>query len=396
MTPATRVRLFAVLREIAGDSYVEVEPAVTTVGAAVDQLCNRFGKRFTEIAAVSSVVVDGERASLDTPLTGTEEIALLPPVSGGSPVRKKKPPSRPKKVLLLVNPRARSVTRAKVDLIQQALSLDFNLTVAQTARRGHGAESARQAVEDGYHMIVVFSGDGTINEVVNGIAGTSVALGILPGGATNVLARILGIPPDPVEAASQLIDLSLEARARRLHLGEANGRYFVINCGVGLDASIMARVESRSPESKLSHERAAFFASVREINSYITRKPELTVRVDGGPELAAVSVLIGKLNPYAFFKNWEMKLTPEASLHGGLDVLAVQQLSSLKVPKIAYQVFVSGDITQNPSAHYSHNVSEIEIVSSGRAFPVQVDGDYVGDHDALSVRLVRDALWVVA
>jgi diacylglycerol kinase family enzyme/molybdopterin converting factor small subunit len=392
--PTVRVRLFAVLRELAGASEVDVSQAAT-VQDVVDELGDRFGERFSKIAAVSSVVVDGERATPAQSLTGIEEVALLPPVSGGAP-RKQKAPARPKKVLLLVNPRARSVSQANVEVIEKALSVDFDLTVAETARRGHGAETAQQAVKDGFHMIVVFSGDGTINEVVNGMANTGVALGIIPGGATNVLARILGIPTDPVEATAQLINLALEARARRLHLGDANGRFFVINCGVGLDAAIMARVESQSPSSKTSHERVALFASMREVGRYMTRKPEMTIRVDGGLELAAISVLIGKLNPYAFFKNWEMKLTPEASLHGGLDVLAVQQISSIAVPKIAYQVFVSGDITNNPAGHYSHNVGEIEISSPGRSFPVQVDGDYVGDHNALNVRLVRDALWVVA
>jgi diacylglycerol kinase family enzyme/molybdopterin converting factor small subunit len=384
----TRVRLFAVLREIAGSSEVDADGG--TVGAVVGDLSERFGDRFARVAEVSSVVVDGERAEHGLVLKGSEEVALLPPVSGGAPRKRK-----PKKVLLLVNPRARSVSSYTVEIIEKAMSVDFDLDVAETARRGHGADTAREAVEKGYQMIVVFSGDGTINEVVNGMAGTDVALGIIPGGATNVLARILGIPNDPVEAAAQLIHLASEARARRLHLGDANGRKFVINCGIGLDAAVMARVESRSPRSKTSHERAALFSSLREVNKYMTRAPELTVRIDGGLELAAVSVLIGKLNPYAFFKNWEMKLTPEATLHGGLDVLAVQHLSSLRMPKIAYQVFVSGDITKNPAAHYSHNVEEVEIAAS-RPFPVQVDGDFVGDHQALSVRLVRDALWVIA
>lgn len=76
------MRLFAVLREIAGASGLEVEGE--TVRDLVEALAEKFGPRFDEIARAGSVVVDGERASLDHPLTGTEEVALLPPVSGGS------------------------------------------------------------------------------------------------------------------------------------------------------------------------------------------------------------------------------------------------------------------------------------------------------------------------
>ena len=300
----------------------------------------------------------------------------------------------PRRLLLLVNPKARTVSPARVQLIEKALSADFDLEVAETARRGHGAEAAAGAVAAGFDVLVVFSGDGTINEVVNGIAMTDTALGIIPGGATNVLSRVLGIPQDPVEAATTLIRHALEARARRMHLGRANGRYFAINCGVGLDAAVMSRVEAVGPRTKLAHERVAFFAALREVNSYIAGGDHLLVRVDGRPGVEAKAVLIAKQQPYAYFKSWGLKFHPRASGQAGLDVLALRKLSSLGVPRLAWQVFAGG-LETNRNVDYSHDAGHVEVRGRG-AFPVQVDGEYVGTFTDLGVELVRDALWVIA
>src|SRR3990172_4629290 len=137
------------------------------------------------------------------------------------------------RVLLVVNPVARTVSRPTLAVIEKALSADFKLEVLETLERGHATEVARDAALDGVDLVVVFSGDGTINEAVNGLAGTDVALGVLPGGATNILVRALGMPLDPVEATGVLIAKALDGEARRLHLGVADGRYFAVNCGAG-------------------------------------------------------------------------------------------------------------------------------------------------------------------
>ena len=135
------------------------------------------------------------------------------------------PRPKPERVLLVANPVARTVSRQVLDVIEKAMAADFKLDVDETRRRGHATELARSAVRDGYDMVVVFSGDGTVNEVVNGLAHSDVALGVLPGGATNVLARVLGMPADPVEATGWLLGAALRGRYRRIGLGHADGRY---------------------------------------------------------------------------------------------------------------------------------------------------------------------------
>ncbi|MDP9343828.1 MAG: MoaD/ThiS family protein [Actinomycetota bacterium] len=381
------VRLFAALRELAGTSTVDVHG--DSVQDLVGALSEKYGSRFGEIARAGTVVVDGERASFDRRLEGTEEVALLPPVSGGSG----RP--RPQRVLLVVNPVARTVSRAKLDVIEKALAADFKLDVDETTGRGHAMELARAAAADGYDLVVVFSGDGTLNEAINGLAGTDAGLGIIPGGATNVLARVLGIPEDPVEATGLLIGWALEGRGRLVPVGNAGGRRFAFACGIGLDALAMARVDEAKAPSKQAYERAALSAVLRSaLLSYAGRDPDLTVRVDGGEPVEAISVLIGRSNPYTYYKRWGIKVTPQASLDGGLDVLTARRLARRSALRLIVQLFGSGKHVKRRDMDYVHDATEVEIEGSS-PFPLQVDGDYLGTRERLTVTVERDALWIV-
>src|SRR5438034_3266055 len=130
------------------------------------------------------------------------------------------------RLLLVVNPVARTVSKPTLAVIEKALSADFVLEVAETKGKGHASELAAQAVADGIDLVVVFSGDGTINEAVNALAGTEVALGVLPGGATNALARAPGLPTAPVECTGSRIATALAEPSTKLHHGRAVGPTF--------------------------------------------------------------------------------------------------------------------------------------------------------------------------
>ncbi|HLB61576.1 MAG TPA: diacylglycerol kinase family protein [Actinomycetota bacterium] len=300
------------------------------------------------------------------------------------------------RLLLVVNPVARTVSKPTLAVLEKALSADFKLEVVETAERGHATELARQAAEEGVDLVVVFSGDGTINEALNGLAGTEVALGVLPGGATNILARALGLPTEPIEAAGVLIDRALAGVSRRIHLGVADGRYFAVNCGAGVDAAAMARLERKFPKTKGSFDRAAFVAVMRSVlASYAGRSADLAVRVDGGEVAPSISVLIGRTDPYTYFKGWGLRVTPQASLEKGLDVLSARRLPRRSVARIAFQVFGSARHVRGRDMDYFHDASHVEVTSA-RPFPVQVDGDVLDKRSRLDIELARDALWVVA
>lgn len=306
--------------------------------------------------------------------------------------------ARPERALLVVNPVARSVTRPVVEVIEKALAADLKLDVHETNARGHATELARDAVARDFHLIVAFSGDGTINEVANGLVGTDVALGVIPGGATNVLARGLGIPDDPIEATVRLIHSVLGSRSRRINLGQANGRHFTFSCGAGLDAAAMGWLDARKAKltTRRSYEWAALFAVIKEgIGSYAGRTADLRVRVDGDHLRPAISVLVANTHPYAYFKRWGLKVTPEAAVDSGLDVLSAHRLTRRGIPRLAWQLFVSAKHTRGKHMDYRHDATRLEVVGDD-PFPVQVDGDYLGLRDRLDVGLVRDALCVYA
>lgn len=265
-----------------------------------------------------------------------------------------------------------------------------------TFEAGDAVRFARRAAGAHHDLVIAAGGDGTINEVVNALAGTETAMAPLPGGATNILVRALGLPLDPVEATGMLISKALDDDAFKLHLGRADGRYFAVNCGAGVDAAAMRRLDTKFPKTKSKFDRAAFRAVAWELLAgYAGRTPDLQVRIDGGEPHPSLSVMVGRTDPYTYYKDRGLRMTPEASLDGGLDVISVRKLARRSVPRIAWQVFGSARHVQHRDIDYVHDAARV-LVTAEEPFPVQVDGDSMGDHRRLEVDLAREALWVVA
>src|SRR4029077_151117 len=145
-------------------------------------------------------------------------------------------PARPRKkrMLIIVNPYATTVSDRLKNLVVYALQGRYEVEAVSTEAQNHATEIGREAVDGGYDLVVAFGGDGTLNEIANGLAGTDVPVTILPGGSTNVVARTLGIPNDVVDATEHLLGLADRFEPRRIDLGIANGRHFVFSCGCGL------------------------------------------------------------------------------------------------------------------------------------------------------------------
>lgn len=300
------------------------------------------------------------------------------------------------RVLLLVNPVARTVSQPTLAVIEKALSADFKLDVIETVERGHATEIARQAVQDEIELLIVFSGDGTINEAVNGLAGSTVALGALPGGATNIFVRALDWPTEPVEATGVLIDKALDGEIRELDLGRADGRYFAVNCGAGVDAAAMKRLDTKFPKTRSRFERAAFRAVAGELLlGYAGRAADLTVTIDDGEPMPSLSVMVGRTDPYTYYKGRGLRVTPDASLDTGLDVLSCRRLPLRRIAAVGWQILGSARHVLGKDIDYVHDASRVEIVAD-EPFPVQVDGDLMEDHRRLEITLARDALRVLA
>ena len=186
------------------------------------------------------------------------------------------------RLLLIANVKGRSFSPSGWRSWRRPWPRSIKVQVAETKRHGHATHVARGAVHEGYDVVVAMGGDGTLNEVANGLAGSRVPLGILPGGGTNVFARSLGIPEDLFEASAILLEAA-NAEPRRIPLGRADGRYFVFTCGMGFDGAIVRTVERRQRLKKAGGELFYLWSGVLAFRRYDRRSPHLTV--SWGPEL---------------------------------------------------------------------------------------------------------------
>src|SRR5256714_8681570 len=149
-----------------------------------------------------------------------------------------------KRMLVIVNPYATTVSDRLKNLVVYALESRYAVEAVDTEKRSHATELCREAAREGYDVVVAFGGDGTVNEAANGLAGYETPLTVLPGGSTNVWCRSLGIPNDVVDATEHLLSIADDFRPRRVDLGRVNDRYFVFGSGVGLDPSVVERVDA--------------------------------------------------------------------------------------------------------------------------------------------------------
>jgi len=301
------------------------------------------------------------------------------------------------RIHLVVNPSASSVTARGRVVIAKALSADHEVTVVETARRGHATRLARSAAEAGVDVVVVLGGDGTLNEAANGLAGTATALAALPGGSTNVFARTLGLPDDPIEATGQLLDALAAGSIHRVGLGSVNGRWFLFHTGIGFDAAVVAAVERRGALKRwANHVLFGWAALTTWLRGYDRSRPRFAVEVPGRPmiEDARFTVCLNT-DPYTYVGTRPFTIAPDATLDRPLVLVTLRSLDVVPVARIMASALGSGErLRRDPSVVYQTDVVEAEIVGYG-PIPHQVDGDYLGDVERLSLRHEPDVLSLV-
>jgi diacylglycerol kinase family enzyme len=322
------------------------------------------------------------------------------PDGSGTPVR---PPK--KRMLIIVNPYATTVSDRLKNLVVYALEGRYEVEAVSTEAQHHAIEIGREAREGGYDIVVAFGGDGTLNEVANGLAGTDVPVSVLPGGSTNVVCRTLGIPNDVVDATEHLLGLADRFRPRKVDLGIANRRHFVFACGAGLDATAAKRVDSH-PRMKARGGRWYYtWAAVSGFyRSYLRKPVRMRLQVDGR-FAEGVTAIAQNSDPFTYFGSRPLRVCENAALDNGtLSVAMLRRAAQRDVPTIALRVLTKSlrSSGHRQIDHYD-GVTEgrIESVSRDpagrlRAFPVQVDGDYIGDHHELEIGIAPGALTVIA
>ena len=295
-------------------------------------------------------------------------------------------------VLLISNERAGSVSARTKEVITKALQADFKLEAVDTTGRDHATELAQDAVDRGFDAVLVFGGDGTVNEAAQGVVATDVALGILPGGSTNVMARSLGIPRDPVEATAYMASRLRSDTYRRVGVGRVNARYFLFSAGMGLDAEVVRRVEA-DPEGKRKSADWTFVfnAFSAAFTDYRGEEPQITVEVDGREPYQTLLSVCCNARPFTYFKRFAVDVCPESSLDKRLDFFGLDRITTWTIPRVVWAIFISRNHVNWKHGRYDSDVPGASWRAS-RPMPVQVDGDYIGEWDRAAVRYVPDAL----
>lgn len=322
------------------------------------------------------------------PLERLAEAAAL-----GAPVQRKR-------MLVVVNPYASTMSARLRNLVVAALHGRYEVDAIDTQARGHATELCREAAQEGYDVVVSFGGDGTVNEVANGLAGCDTPLTCLPGGATNVLCKMLGIPGDIVDATEHLLALADTWSPRRIDLGTANGRAFTYSSGFGLDASVVKRIEA-SPGLKRHRLREYFFvyAAVETVlRHYVRHPPRMEVHVDGHVD-RAITTLVQNGEQFTYLDDKPIYVAEGATLDSGtLAGVALRGVMPHDIPGIARRLLSSKrSIVGHRQILDFRDVSELCCVSSdGRAIPLHVDGDHIGDVTEALFGVMPGALSVVA
>jgi diacylglycerol kinase family enzyme len=288
-----------------------------------------------------------------------------------------------RRLILIVNPSASGVTEERISEVARALGTD---DVWRTERPDHGIELARAASREG-DSIVVFSGDGGFNEVLNGLE-RDVAVGFVPGGGTNVLPRALGLPRDPVAAARRIA----AGRTRRISLGRVDGRRFAFAAGIGLDAELIRRMEAlgrgRGRRERDLRVIAIALGLLAERRGRLA--PALEVRGKG----RAAFALVANAHPYSYAGPLPLRVAPEARFELGLDVVAPRALRPRTIPRFLWYALTGRGQTDARDVLYGHDLDRVEIVCDA-PLPLQADGEDLGDVASVVIEAERDALTVL-
>lgn len=319
------------------------------------------------------------------------------------------------RALLISNPNSTSITDdlARTVVAELRAVRDLRLRSAFTAHPGHAEEIVAGLTRDDCDVIVCMGGDGTVNEVVNGLLGPSAdgrpargaaelpAVAIIPSGSANVLAGALGMPRDPKLAARVVAGLLRAREERAISAGLAGGRWFVVNAGLGIDAEVISAMEDLRAggvsANPLRYVPTGFgvWARMR------ANPPRITARVDGltiGEDLPMA--VVSNSNPWTFLGDLAVVTNPGTRLSGGLGFYALSGIDGLPGLFAALRLAGAGTGVADALGIEGRELSDDDVeavdLTSPEPLKFQIDGEYVDERDHLEIRCARDAINFVA
>lgn len=312
------------------------------------------------------------------------------------------------RALLIINPQATSTSRHTAEPVIRELGASLALDTLQTRYRGHARELAAGAGD--YDLVVALGGDGTVNEVVNGLMNSRArptgapvpAVAPVPGGGTNVFARTLGLPPDPVLAARRIATAARAGLSRTIDLGLATSaaleRYFMFSAGLGVDAEVVADVERmRASGQRESVPLFVWTALRRYYTATDRRHPALTLEAEGVRSAGALFMgLVTNSAPWTYLGGRPVRPAPDNDFSSGLNVFALRRLRTLTTLSALGQMMrakpraVSGrDVlcaTRLPGLGFQ----------ASRPVAFHIDGEYLGETEKVAFRHLPNAMRVIA
>jgi diacylglycerol kinase family enzyme len=317
---------------------------------------------------------------------------------------KSKRPAK-KRMLIIVNPYATTVSDRLRNLVVYALQGRYEVEAVMTEAQNHATEIGREVADHGYDIVVAFGGDGTLNEVANGLAGTDVPVSMLPGGSTNVVCRTLGIPNDVVDATEHLLALADDWAPRKIDLGKVDDRHFVFACGVGIDATVVERVDAHP---RLKSRAGPYYYSWAGVSAFYRRYLYNAVRVrveTDGESAEGVTAIVQNSDPFTYFASRPIRVCEGITIDDGtLSIGVLKRATQRDMPLLISRLFSAA----KPAARHRQveqfsavTAATVRSVSAGkdgepRPFPLQVDGDYIGDRTEVELRADPGALTIVA
>jgi len=304
------------------------------------------------------------------------------------------------RALLVVNPKATAITVRARDVLAHALASETRLEVRETKARGHATELARTAVEDGLDVVVALGGDGTVNEVVNGLLADGVqpglpALGVVPAGSTNVFARALGMPDGPLEAASTLLDALRGESRRSIGLGRADDRWFTFNAGLGLDADVVRRVDTLRARGRAVTPARFVRSGFRQYLLHTQgRRPLVQLEQDGADPVRLAVALVCNTAPWTYLGSRAVLPCPQASFDTGLDLFGLRSAPALPTMRHLAQILSRDPHPRGKRVVQVHDAAEL-VLTADTPQPLQLDGEDLGDVSRVVLRSVPAALDVV-
>ena len=288
-------------------------------------------------------------------------------------------------------------------LVVRALGSRLDLDTRQTQYRGHAGKMAAASAADGYDLVVTFGGDGTVNEVVNGLMRVPdgmdrPVLAPIPGGSANVFARTLGLPASAGSAVPQILASVERGVRRKIGLGLAGDRYFTFSAGLGVDAEVIADMERQRARGRRASASAYLRTAVRRYYRYDRRRPALRLRVPGQPPLDGLFIgVVTNSSPWTYLGRHPVRPAPNTDFSSGLDLFALRRMRTLTT-LAALSHMMQSNVDALPAGRDVVSAAALDELAfeADRPIAYHIDGEYLGETESVAFRFVPDALCVVA